>query len=42
VEGAEKRNAHRILVSRPDGKRIVGRQRYRSVDYIKRELNERG
>jgi hypothetical protein len=38
----EKRNAYRILVGRPEGKRPPGRQRRRWVDNIKIDLKERG
>jgi hypothetical protein len=31
----EKRNAYRILVGTPEGKRPLGRQRHRWVDNIK-------
>jgi hypothetical protein len=34
----EKRNAYRILVGKPDGKRPLGRPRRRWVDNIKRIL----
>jgi hypothetical protein len=36
----EKRNAYRILVRRPEGKRPLGRSRRRWVDNIKRDLRE--
>jgi hypothetical protein len=38
----EKRNAYRILVGKPEGKRPLGRARRRWVDNIKMELRERG
>jgi hypothetical protein len=38
----EKRNGHRILVGKPDGKRPPGRQRRRGVDNIKIDLREIG
>jgi hypothetical protein len=38
----EKRNAHRILVGKPEGKRPLGRQRRRWVDNIKMDLREIG
>jgi hypothetical protein len=38
----EKRNAYRILVGKPEGKRPLGRPRYRSVDNIKMYLREIG
>jgi hypothetical protein len=34
----EKRNAYRILVGKPEGKRPLGRQRHRWVDNIKMNL----
>jgi hypothetical protein len=34
----EKRNAYRILVGNPEGKRPLGRPRRRSVDNIKMDL----
>jgi hypothetical protein len=34
----EKRNAHRILVGRPEGKRPLGRPRHRGVDNINMDL----
>jgi hypothetical protein len=36
----EKRNAYRILVGKPEGKRPLGRPRRRSVDNIKMDLRE--
>jgi hypothetical protein len=33
-----KRNAYRILVGRPEGKRTLGRPRYRRMDNIKMHL----
>jgi hypothetical protein len=38
----EKRNAYRILVGNPEGKRPLGRLRRRWVDNIKMELREIG
>jgi hypothetical protein len=38
----EKRNAYRILVGKPEGKRSVGRPRRRWVDNIKMGLREIG
>jgi hypothetical protein len=38
----EKRNAYRILVGKPEGKRSVGRPRRRRVDNVKMDLRERG
>jgi hypothetical protein len=37
-----KRNAHRILVGKPGGKRPLGRPRCRWVDNIKMDLGEIG
>jgi hypothetical protein len=37
----EKRNAYRILVGMPEGKRPLGRPRRRWVDNIKVDLRER-
>jgi hypothetical protein len=34
----EKRNAYRILVGKPEGKRPLGRPRHRGVDNIKISL----
>jgi hypothetical protein len=36
----EKRNAYRILVGKPEGKRPLGRRRHRWVDNIKIDLRE--
>jgi hypothetical protein len=36
------RNAYRILVGKPEGKRQLGRPRYRWVDNIKTDLREMG
>jgi hypothetical protein len=36
----EKRNAYRILVGKPEGKRLLGRQRSRWVDNIKMDNRE--
>jgi hypothetical protein len=36
----EKRNAYRILVGKPEGKRPLGRQRRRWVDNIKIDIRE--
>jgi hypothetical protein len=36
----EKRNAYRILVGRPEGKRLLGRPRSRWVNNIKMDLRE--
>jgi hypothetical protein len=38
----KKRNAYRILMENPDGKRSLGRPRRRWVDYIKMDLREIG
>jgi hypothetical protein len=38
----EKRNAYRILVGKPDGKRPLGRPRRRCVDNIQIDLRETG
>jgi hypothetical protein len=38
----EKRNAYRILVGKPDGKRPLGRPRCRWVSNIKLDLREKG
>jgi hypothetical protein len=38
----EKRNAHRILVGKPEGKRSLGRSRRRWMDNIKMDLREIG
>jgi hypothetical protein len=37
-----KKNAHRILVGKPEGKRPLGRPRPRWVDNIKMDLREIG
>jgi hypothetical protein len=36
------RNAYRILVGKPEGKRPLGRQRRRWVDHINMDLREIG
>jgi hypothetical protein len=36
----ETRNTYRIWVGKPEGKRPLGRQRYRWVDNIKMDLRE--
>jgi len=38
----ERRNAYRILVGKPEGKRSVGRPRRRRKDNIKMNLHEVG
>jgi hypothetical protein len=35
----EKRNAYRILVGKPEGKRLLGRPRRRWVDYVNVDLS---
>jgi hypothetical protein len=38
----EKRNAYRLLVGMPEGKRPLGRPRRRWVDHIRMDLVEEG
>jgi hypothetical protein len=38
----EKRNAYRLLVGKPEGKRPLGRPRRRWVDYVRMDLGEVG
>jgi hypothetical protein len=38
----EKRNAYRLLVGKPEGKRPLGRPRRRWIDNIKMDLSEIG
>jgi hypothetical protein len=38
----EKRNAYRILLGKPEGKRPLGRPRLRWVDNIKMDLRQGG
>jgi hypothetical protein len=38
----EKKNAYRILVGKPEGKRPLGGQRHRWVNNIKMDLRETG
>jgi hypothetical protein len=38
----EKRNVHRLLVGKPDGKTLIGRPRHRWVDNIRMDLGEVG
>jgi hypothetical protein len=38
----EKRNAYRLLVGKPEGKRPLGRQRRRSVDNIRMDPGDVG
>jgi hypothetical protein len=40
--GEKKKNAYRILVGKPEGRRPLGRPRRRWVDNIKIHLRERG
>jgi hypothetical protein len=42
MRGGEKRNAYRILVGKPEGKRPLGRPRRRWEDNIKMDLREIG
>jgi hypothetical protein len=39
---AEKRNAYRLLVGKPEGKRLLGRPRRRWVDDMRMDLGEVG
>jgi hypothetical protein len=39
---AEKRNAYRLLVGKPEGRRPLGRPRRRWVDYVRMDLVEVG
>jgi hypothetical protein len=38
----EKRNAYRLLMGKPEGKRQLGRRRHRWVDNIRMDLGEVG
>jgi hypothetical protein len=38
----EKRNAYRLFVGKPEGKRPLGRPRHRWVDNIRKDLGEVG
>jgi hypothetical protein len=38
----EKRNVHRLLIGKPEGKRQIGRPRHRCIDNIKMDLLEIG
>jgi hypothetical protein len=38
----EKRNAYRLLLGKPEGKRPLGRPRCRWVEHIKMDLRELG
>jgi hypothetical protein len=40
VAQMENRNAHKILVGKPEGKRPLGRARHRWVDNIKMDLRD--
>jgi hypothetical protein len=42
ITNGEKRNAYRLLVGKPEGKRPLGRPRRRWVDNIKMDLGEVG
>jgi hypothetical protein len=42
VRMGEKRNAYRLLVGKPEGKRPLGRPRYRWVDNIRMDFVEVG
>jgi hypothetical protein len=42
TNGGEKRNAYKIMVGKPEGKRPLGRPRRRWVDYIKMDFREIG
>jgi hypothetical protein len=42
VARMEKRNAYRLLVGNPEGKRSLGRPRHRWVDNIRTDLGEVG
>jgi hypothetical protein len=41
-KNGEKRNAYRLLVGKPEGKRLLGRQRRKRVDNIRMNLGEVG
>jgi hypothetical protein len=41
-KNGEKRNAYRILMDKPEGRRPLGRPRYRWLNNIKMDLRERG
>jgi hypothetical protein len=41
VARMRKRNAYRILVGKPEGKRSLGRPRCRWLDNIKKDLRDR-
>jgi hypothetical protein len=38
----EKRNVYRLLVGKPEGRRPLGRPRWRWMEYIKMDLGEVG
>jgi hypothetical protein len=38
----EKRNARRIFTEKPEGKKLLGRPRYRRVNIMKLDLREDG
>jgi hypothetical protein len=42
VQMGKKRNAYRLLVGKPEGKRLLGRPRHRWADNIKIDLLEIG
>jgi hypothetical protein len=42
VMNGDKRNACRLLVGKPEGKRLLGSPRHRSVDSIRIDLQEVG
>jgi hypothetical protein len=42
AQTGEKRNAYRLLVGKPEGKRLLGRPRCRWVDNIRMGLGEVG
>jgi hypothetical protein len=42
MNGGEKKNAYRILVEKPEGKRQLGRPRRKWVDNIKMDLGDIG
>jgi hypothetical protein len=37
----EKRNTYRLLVGKPEGKKLLGRPRHRWADIIKMEVGEK-
>jgi hypothetical protein len=42
ITNGEKRNAYRVLLGKPEGKRPLGRPRHAWVDNIKMDLREIG